>query len=82
MNTAAAYAYYREHRDAFPEPFRLRIHRAFSWLKHAEMLASDYHAVLSSKLQGNARGSAHFTPDIEHGLNKTGADWDFAFVSL
>lgn len=27
---------YKQERDAFPEPFRLRIHRALSWLKQAE----------------------------------------------
>lgn len=28
--------YYHTHRQTYPEPFRLRIHRALSWLKHAE----------------------------------------------
>ncbi|WP_315360872.1 HEPN domain-containing protein [Neisseria bacilliformis] len=28
-------AYYHQHRAAYPDPFRLRIHRAISWLKAA-----------------------------------------------
>lgn len=32
-------AHYHQHKAAFPEPFRLRIHRALSWLKKAESLA-------------------------------------------
>ena len=33
--------YYYTHRDGYSEPFRLRIHRAISWLKRAEACAED-----------------------------------------
>ncbi|ASP17104.1 HEPN domain-containing protein [Neisseria sp. 23W00296] len=34
-NLDSTNSYYRQHRDTYPESFRLRIHRALSWLKAA-----------------------------------------------
>lgn len=39
MNLSEVRAYYKTHRDAYPEPFRLRIHRALSWLGKSEAYA-------------------------------------------
>lgn len=34
-------AYYKEHRDSFDEPFRVRLHRSLSWLKKALAFKDD-----------------------------------------
>lgn len=43
INTnSSAKAYYAEHKQSYPEPFRLRMHRALSWLGKAEASLDDW----------------------------------------
>lgn len=41
MNIQTLDIWYHTHRDGYAEPFRLRIHRALSWLKRAEACGED-----------------------------------------
>lgn len=36
MECGEEYQHYHQHRDTYPEPLRLRLHRSLSWLKRAE----------------------------------------------
>lgn len=71
--------YYRQHRETFPETFRLRIHRALSWLARAESAAADHRSILENRL------ATHRSPTAQAGLQaalqKAETDWDFAFVA-
>ena len=41
MNLSEVQAYYKARRETYPEPFRLRIHRALSWLDKAQQVQDD-----------------------------------------
>ena len=41
MNLSEVQAYYKACRETYPEPFRLRIHRALSWLDKAQQAQAD-----------------------------------------
>lgn len=74
---------YHDQRTNYPEPFRLRIHRAISWLKHADVLLSDGTDELNRALKINTPHSKTRLSDTAwQALEKMGADWDFGFVSL
>ena len=41
MDLQSLDTWYHTHRDGYAEPFRLRIHRALSWLKRADDFGDD-----------------------------------------
>lgn len=77
---------YRQRRDHFPDTFRLRIHRALSWLQQAYLQQTDYSA---SCLNHIGHKPPHWT-QIEHRLNpgiisrceKLDTNRDMAFLAL
>lgn len=74
---------YHEQRATYPEPFRLRIYRALSWLKRADVLLADGFDELNHELKTNTlHGKTRLSEIAWQALAKTEGDWDFAFVSL
>lgn len=74
---------YHAQRADYPEPFRLRIHRAISWLKRADVLLADGSNELGHALKLNTSHSkARLSESAWQALEKTQSDWDFGFVSL
>lgn len=74
---------YHDQRANYPEPFRLRIHRAISWLKRADVLLADGPDELARALKINTpHTKTRLSETAVQALAKTGSDWDFAFVSL
>lgn len=74
--------YYAE-RSTYPEPFRLRVHRALSWFKRAEILLADgmneLHTIQNSNVP---HGKTRLSSMAGVALEKTETDWDLGFVSL
>lgn len=75
---------HHDQRNHYPEPFRLRIHRAISWLKRAEVLLADGGSCeLNRALKINTPHSkTRLSKTAWQVLEKTQSDWDFGFVSL
>ncbi|MCF7521672.1 hypothetical protein L4G92_06375 [Neisseria sp. ZJ106] len=69
--------HYLENRNAYPEPFRLRIHRSLSWLKRAEMMLADGYDELDRQLKQSRLPESAWVA-----LENTKSDLDFGFVSL
>lgn len=64
--------HYHEHRDTYPEPFRLRIHRALSWLKRAERDDGEWMCESLGKAAQHAKLPWDRLPE----------DWDIRFIAL
>jgi hypothetical protein len=74
---------YCKQRADYPEPFRLRVHRALSWLQRADVLLADSALELNTVSNRNAMKDKKRLPqNARQALEKESTDWDFGFVSL
>ena len=80
INLFSVQTYYHQHRSTYPDPFRLRIHRALSWLCKAD-------EQLNGKDASDAKQSAPSKdmPQISSPQGRklsSNPDWDIGFQSL
>ena len=80
INLFSVQTYYHQHRSTYPDPFRLRIHRALSWLCKAD-------EQLNGKDASDAKQSAPSKdmPQIPSSQGRklsSNPDWDIGFQSL
>ena len=80
INLFSVQTYYHQHRSTYPDPFRLRIHRALSWLRKAD-------EQLNGKDASDAKQSAPSKdmpqiPSPQGRKLSSNPDWDIGFQSL
>ncbi|MBH5328816.1 hypothetical protein H9Q10_03935 [Eikenella sp. S3360] len=81
INLSTIQTHYHQHRDTYSDPFRLRIHRALSWLDKAEEL-------LSGKDTANHAKQPAIPKHMQQMLAQQGGrlsfapDWDTGFQAL